>query len=241
MLSAKETIRRLFSEGGTDRITVRDTPWKDTIRKWKEQGYPVDDAGKPLDPVDAFDYDMAGCGAKFEWKAKIVEEVLIEETEEWKTVRDGNGAVLKWWKNKSGTPEHMAFDMTSRNRWETEYKPHVVGSAGKRVTPKVVDEVSKNLKLRKEQGLWTHLGQRFVWEIMRGSFGDICLYESLLTDPEWIHDFNRAYTDLNKECYSLIFENAGLPDGIWMYEDLGYKDRLFCSPQLFQDLIFPHL
>jgi uroporphyrinogen decarboxylase len=38
----------------------------------------------------------------------------------------------------------------------------------------------------------------------------------------------------------MLFEQAGLPDGIWMYEDLGYKDRLFCSPRIFREIIFPY-
>lgn len=37
-----------------------------------------------------------------------------------------------------------------------------------------------------------------------------------------------------------MFENVGMPDGVWLYEDLGYKNGLFASPKLLEKLIFPY-
>ena len=31
-----------------------------------------------------------------------------------------------------------------------------------------------------------------------------------------------------------------MSDGIWIYEDLGYRDRLFCNPEILRDLFFPY-
>jgi uroporphyrinogen-III decarboxylase len=64
--------------------------------------------------------------------------------------------------------------------------------------------------------------------------------ESFLLDPEWIHDFNRVYTDFFKMHFKLLFDEAGVPDAVWLYEDLGYKKGLFCSPRLLKELIFPY-
>jgi uroporphyrinogen decarboxylase len=66
------------------------------------------------------------------------------------------------------------------------------------------------------------------------------MYESLALDPGWIHDFNRVYTDFFKMHYRHLFEEAGLPDGIWVYEDLGYRNGLFASPRTLERLIFPY-
>ncbi len=70
--------------------------------------------------------------------------------------------------------------------------------------------------------------------------GDICLYQSMLLDPAWMHDYNRVYTDFWKAHYGILFEEAGLPDGIHVYEDLGYRNGLFCSPKVLADVIFPY-
>ena len=34
--------------------------------------------------------------------------------------------------------------------------------------------------------------------------------------------------------------SVGLPDGVWLYEDLGYKNGLFASPKVLGELIFPY-
>jgi len=80
----------------------------------------------------------------------------------------------------------------------------------------------------------------FVWELMRQSMGDITMYESLLLDPAWIRDYNRVYTDFFKKYFAYIIEQAGRPDGIWLYEDLGYKNGLFAPPRVLAELIFPY-
>jgi uroporphyrinogen decarboxylase len=33
---------------------------------------------------------------------------------------------------------------------------------------------------------------------------------------------------------------VGTPDGIWLYEDLGYKNGLFASPKVLGELVFPY-
>ena len=162
---------------------------------------------------------------------------MVEETPEWKVVRNGAGAALKWWKNKSGTPEHMDFRMTSRAVWDKDYRPHLLELDRQRVD---VQGTRTALERRRGQGLWTYYGHLFIWENMRQSMGDICLYESMLLDPEWIHDYARVHTDFFKMHYRVLFEEAGIPDGVWMFEDMGYREHLFCSPEVFGRLIFPY-
>jgi len=75
---------------------------------------------------------------------------------------------------------------------------------------------------------------------VRASLGDTCMYQSLLLDPGWIHDYNRVYTDFFRAHFKLLIEEAGVPDGIWLYEDLGYRNGLFCSPKVLEELFFPY-
>jgi uroporphyrinogen decarboxylase len=103
-----------------------------------------------------------------------------------------------------------------------------------------VEKMRKDIVPPAEAGAWTHYGQMFVWELMRRSMGDVTMYESLLLDPAWIHDYNRVYTDFYKRHFAFMFEQIGIPDGVWLYEDLGYKNGLFASPKVLGDLIFPY-
>lgn len=231
-------IDALLRNRPASRVGLFDSPWDDTLRKWVTQGYPAGPDGRPVDPVDHFGYDLAGVGGWFDTLPLRGYAQVEQETDEWKIVRNGAGAALKWWKNKSGTPEHIDFRMTSRQVWDRDYRPHLLQVDPSRLQN--IQAARDNLARRREQGLWTCYGNVFIWETMRQSMGDICLYESLLLDPEWILDYGRVYTDFFKAHYKLLIDQAGKPDGVWVYEDMGYKNATFASPKVFAELIFPY-
>ena len=239
MQTPREVIGNLYTSGPADRYGLRDSPWHDTLEKWVSQGYPTGADGAPVAAADHFGFDMVGCGGWFPWKAKLEEDVTVEQSEEWKLLRDGNGATFKWWKHKSGTPEHVDFAMTSRKVWEDEYKPHVVGSVRQRATSEAVAGIRASFAEREVHKKWMDIGLRGLWENMRAAFGDTSLYESMLLDPDWIRDYCRTYTDLYKQEITIVLEEAGQPDGAWFFDDLGYKGATFCSPALYAELIFP--
>ena len=108
------------------RVGLFDSPWSDTLPKWVTQGYPSNAEGKPVDPIDHFGFDLAGVGGWFDILPLRDFKQVEKETDEWKIVRNGAGAALKWWKNKSGTPEHIDFRMTSRQVWDRDYRPHLL-------------------------------------------------------------------------------------------------------------------
>lgn len=238
MQDASTAVDRLLRGQRADFTPLYDSPWSDTLEAWVKQGMPAGSDGKAVDPVDHFGFDMAGCGGWYRWTAKPGPDEILEETDAWKAVRNGNGAVLKWWKHRSGTPEHLAFHMTSREIWEKEYKPHLLGDPHERVGD--LAATRSRLEKRRRQGKWTSFGSTIVWENLRASLGDENMFAAMAEDPEWVHDFNRTYTDLAKRCYAILFAEAGRPDGVWIYEDLGYRDRLFCSPAMLENLFFPY-
>ena len=261
-MTSREVVDNLIRGRGAERVGLMGSPWQDTIAAWVEQGYParmvrkqageqrwrredgrwedVEVAGEyeePVPPWEHFGYDMVGVGPWFDVMPLRDYDELVEETDEWDIRRNGAGAALKYWKHKSGTPEHIDFRMVTREIWERDYRPHLLDLAPERIE---VEEVRKNLAQAAKAQAWTHFGHMFVWEIMRQSMGDMTLYESLLLDPDWIHDYNRVYTDFFKLHFIYMFEYVGVPDGIWLYEDLGYKNGLFASPRVLGDLIFPY-
>lgn len=239
MQSSKEVVDGLLrNKPGVERMAVSDHPWGDTLKKWvAEEGYPADADGNALPVVDYFDFDLAGVGGWFDALPLRDHSEVLEETDEWSITRNGAGAALKYWKNKSGTPEHIDFLMTGRDVWERDYRPHMLEVDRERIK---IDDAKSALEKNREQGRWAHYGHLFIWEQMRRSLGDICMYESLLLDPEWIHDFNRVTLDFFKAHYRILFEEAGIPDGVWVYEDLGYRNGLVCSPDTLASLVFPY-
>jgi uroporphyrinogen decarboxylase len=221
-----------------DFVPSRERFWGDTREVWASQGMPVGEDGQPDGGLlGFFGIETGNVGNCLGWQAKKGGEVL-EETDEWIVRRNGNGGALKTWKDRSGTPEHVDFHMTTRKIWEEEYRPHLIGS----IKARVMDpgKMQQNIDAHHAAGRFAEMGGIFLWEILRASLGDMTLYMAVYDDPDWIHDFNRVYTDLFKEAFLMQKEAGVLPDGVWLYEDLGYKDRLFCNPAIYEELFFPY-
>lgn len=261
-MNSRIVVDALLRNKKADRIALMGSPWADTIAAWVEQGYPTRKVFKyvgekywlrqdgrwadvltpgeyeePVPPWEHFGYDMVGVGPWMDvlpWRGY---EELVEENENWDIKRNGAGAALKYWKHKSGTPEHIDFRMVTREIWERNYRTHLLELDPDRID---VVEMRKNLRILQESQVWAHFGNLFVWEAMRQSMGDVTMYESLVLDPEWIHDYCRVYTEFYKTHFAYMFSQVGLPDGIWIYEDLGYKNGLFASPAMLAELIFPY-
>ncbi len=261
-MTSRELVDNLLRGKPAERVALMGSPWADTVANWVRQGYPtrtvykdvgenrwcaedgraieVTEAGEYEEPVpvwEHFGYDMAGVGPWMDIEPLRDYSEVVEETDEWEVRRNGAGASLKFWKHKSGTPEHIGFVMTTREVWERDYRPYLLNLDPERVN---VGEMRESKATLDAAQVWTHFGHMFVWESMRQSMGDVTLYSSLLLDPAWVHDYNRVYTDFYKTHFQYMFEQVGLPDGIWLYEDLGYKNGLFASPQVLGDLIFPY-
>ena len=246
MPDSRTLIRDLLLGQRYVRVGLREVNiWPETLVAWQQQGYPSTEATRedgaveqvPVDFRDHFGYDMVIVRAAFDALPLRGYSEVVEETADWVVTRNGGGAALKRWKHKSGTPEHIDFRMTSREVWERDYRPFLVDLDPLRLD---IEGAGADLAKRRAQGRYTYYQHAFIWELMRSTMGDICMYESLALDPAWIHDYCRVYTDFFKAHFTLLFEQAGVPNGIRLCEDLGYKSGLFCSPRCLRELIFPY-
>ncbi|MDZ4199434.1 MAG: uroporphyrinogen decarboxylase family protein, partial [Kiritimatiellia bacterium] len=61
----------------------------------------------------------------------------------------------------------------------------------------------------------------------------------MMDDPEWVSDMAETYASLHIRLQERLFEQEGLPDGIWYYEDMGFKHSPFMSPDQYRALIQP--
>jgi uroporphyrinogen decarboxylase len=162
---------------------------------------------------------------------------VIKETEEWRIIKDGRGATLKFWKNKSGTPEHIDFEITDREKWK-KYREPLLEIRKERLGD--IESMRLNLKTAREKKKFTIFGDLFIFELMRATIGDQNFLPALLLDPDWIKDFAQVYLNFYRNHYEILFREAGLPDGFLVYEDFGYSNGLFCSPKVLSELIMPY-
>ena len=75
------------------------------------------------------------------------------------------------------------------------------------------------------------------------AMNELCGHEHVLVgmalDPDWIRDMADVYSRVAVELLELLFAEAGLPDGLWVWDDLGFRNRPFMSPAMYRELILP--
>ena len=62
---------------------------------------------------------------------------------------------------------------------------------------------------------------------------------AMIYDPDWITDMAQTYAEMTVRAQKLLFEREGKPDGIWYYEDMGYKGAPFMSPAMYDRFLYP--
>lgn len=241
----------MLGRGSRNRVGLNEGFWPETPDAWVQDGYPTRTVQEeevetrvPAEPADVFHMDLRKCGGFFDTEPNLGADVTLEETDEWVLKRNRAGAALKWWKSKSGTPEHVDFLMRTREIWERDYRPHLLAPDVNRFNgtwwaAKTLAEDRLDLQAARARGQWAWYGHVFVREVMRASLGDLSMYQNLLLDQGWIRDFNQVYTDFFKAHFRLLYEANGLPDGMMIFDDLAYRSGLFASPRLNRQLFLP--
>jgi uroporphyrinogen decarboxylase len=230
-MTGKERIGRILERRPVDRVGLYEHFWGDTQRVWTEQGHIR--AGENLG--DHFGFDLELCWA-FNMTADLdfVPEV-VEETEETILTRDGNGALLRRHKLHASTPEHVDFLVKERGPWEERIRPKLVPDR-RRIDFQAYRDQKALADKRGRFFCWSGIN---VFELMHPVCGHENLLVGMALDPDWVQDMAEVYSDLTIALMEQLFDKEGWPDGIWFYEDMGFKDHPFISPAMYRELIQP--
>lgn len=233
-MTKREIIKTLLAKQLPERVGLHEHFWPHIIdNAWKDQGI-----APGTDFVKRFNLDLRSVAWFVAPGPRPDLKCVVEETGEWQVTRDAWGASFKYWKAKAGTPEHIDFMVTSPETWKREFRePFEALDVRAHVDLQAVRERYKTAKAAEE--FFTYSGL-FVFEELRKVMGDVTMLESILLEPEWIHDFCSLVTRKNMDYYELLFREVGLPDGIHIYEDLGYTAAPFASPACHRELILPY-
>jgi uroporphyrinogen decarboxylase len=102
-----------------------------------------------------------------------------------------------------------------------------------------LEDYSTNRKIAAEQ-------QRFFcwhgiapFECIHPVCGHEYMLMGMAMDPEWVSDMVTTYATVTIQIMEELFAKAGKPDGVWFYEDMGFKGRPFMSPEMYMALVQP--
>ena len=230
-MTGKERIQRILNHEPVDRIGVFEHFWNDTHKTWEDAGYIKE--GESFE--DHFQFDL-----QMYWPFNLVADLdfepqVVAETEDTVTFLDGNGAVLRRHKFHDTMPEHVDFRVKDREGWE-KVKPLLLTPDPRRIDFEGYRKAKKAAEKTGRFFVWSGLN---VFECMHPLCGHENMLMGMILDPEWVSDMADTYAKLIVELQKILFEAEGYPDGIWYYEDMGYKGSPFMSPTMYCDLIQP--
>ncbi len=230
-MTGKERISAILKHQPVDRIGLYEHFWDDTHQTWLDQGHL-----KPGETIeDHFGFDMQEC-----WAFNLVADLdfqrqVVAETEDTITYLDGNGATLRRHKRHDTTPEHVDFMVQEREDWDERIKDRLTADR-RRIRFEEYREAKRQAAEAGRFFTWSGVN---VFEAIHPVCGHEHMLAGMVLDPEWVKEMADTYAQLTIELMEILFEEEGQPDGIWFYEDMGYKLSPFMSPKMYCELIQP--
>jgi len=248
-MTSRERVSRTLARKQPDRVPTYDKFWFEVEKEWREQlGCPFvfhaerskydwsqtspETQGKTL--WETFDMDIAEV-AWPDYRLRMVAPEIVDETDEWILERDGNQALLRWWKHKMGTPEHVSFGIDTPERWQ-EVKPLLTASR-------------ERVRWREFWPLYRRARQadRFIcfctvepMEMIKDVLGHEIMLKAMLKRPEWIHDIFDTYTRVAIQMFEMTETEGMKCDGAFVYGDMAYNTGPFMSPRHFREFLVPY-
>lgn len=231
-MSSRERVAAVLDRRPADRLPIHESFWSETRKRWVGEGRVGEEEGL----LDHFGLDIRAGG----WPTLVAnldfEEQVLEETGETVLKRDGNGATLRRMKTRAGVPEHVDFAVRDRATWEEYARPHLVTLDTRRIPFDSYGESRRAAAQQERFFFWNSVGP---FECMHPVCGHEYMLMGMAMDPGWIKDMVEVYCTLTVKIMEELFTREGAPDGVWFFEDMGFKGRPFMSPEMYRELIQP--
>ena len=232
VMTSYERMANTLARRPVDQIPVAVTPWDKTVERWRSEGH----IGHDEDPHEHFGQDFAvggwlNCTANLDF-----EPVTLEETDETILQLDGNGAKLRRHKKHDSTPEHVDFGVKDFAGWRQMARPHLLQVDRRRIPFEDYRNNRKRAQERQQFFCWSGVA---MFEQMHPVCGHEAMLMGMATEPNWVRDMVRVYSDMTINHLEELFSEEGKPDGMFFFEDMGFKGKPFMSPAMYKELIMP--
>jgi uroporphyrinogen decarboxylase len=160
---------------------------------------------------------------------------IIEETDEYVIALDAWGTTAKNWKHAASTPHWMGRTIVDRKSWEMAKARMVMG-------PDRInwDGLKAHYKTWREQGCWIHGGLWFGFDVTHARIvGTERLLMMMADDPELVMDIFNTQLTCSLQLLDLIWEEGYTFDAISWPDDMGYRNGLFFSLDMYRQILKP--
>lgn len=251
-MTSRARVLAALNHEEADRIPIHDTPWLSTIRRWREEGLPVD-----ISPAEYFNYEIVRFDADTSPRYPVK---VVEENEEYIVATTPFGGLRRDHKDYSTTPEIIDYPCKNRKDWE-KIKEHLVPDRdrvdweGKWIRGSAEDDRGedsiletdrvecrrglKGCRKAREDGVFVTYSAAVGYDKIQSYVATDRLLIAIATEPEWVRDMYETDANLAIEMFMIMKEGGFLFDGVWLSCDLGYKNGLLFSPHHFEEQLRP--
>lgn len=230
---ASVSVRELWSDimhyRDFDRMPVMHwCGWPEVYERWYSEGLPRD--------ISEHEYFNAaplrrGLGINVSLYPPFEEEVL-EETEEYRILRNGDGVICKDWKNKSCIPHFMDFTLKDGSNWD-EYKKRLQPEPG-RIPEDLEDRIAK--AERSGVPIAVNTASMIGW--IRNWMGVSNMSYLAFDDPGLFREMADTIAELVVWSLEQVLPHVQVDLG-WGWEDICFRSGPLVSPDVFEDAAVP--
>ena len=229
-MTSRERILRTYKRQEVDRIPMVDSAWAGTVKRWKSEGMPEN-----ADWQDYFGFDKIvkicpNNSPRFEQKIIEKNDRYIIRTTQW-------GQTQRVFNQLDSTPEVLENYYDTRERWE-EAKARMLDGDTSRIN---WEWLKNNYAKWKAEGRFLQLVVWFGFDVAHSHMiGTENLLVAMYDDPDWVEDVFDTYLKVSLDLCQKILDAGYEFDGVFWYDDMGYKNTTFFSPAIYRELLKPY-
>lgn len=229
-LTERERMLRTYRRQEIDRIPMIDGAWRGTINRWYAEGMP-----KNMEWEDYFGFDrvIRICPDN----SPRFQKRVLEENERYKIETTPWGGTQKVFNILDSTPEVLEFYYDTPEKWE-EAKKAMYTFHEDRIPWKYLEA---NYPKWKAEGRFLQLVIWFGFDVAHTRLtGTENMLISMFEDPDWVTDIFDTYLNTSLDLCQRILDAGYEFDGIFWYDDMGYKGSPFFSAAMYRELLKPY-
>jgi len=227
-MTSHERFKRTYEHKEADRVPMLGSPWGTTIERWRREGLPEN-----VNFADYFGLDhVVGMGGD---NSPRYPRQVLEETDTYIVAKDAWGTTAKNWKHAESTPHWIDRTIVDRKSWEDAKARMVMGRD--RID---WNFIKANYRSWREKGYWIAGHLWFGFDVTHArTVGTERLLTWMADDPELVIDIFSHELETSLQLLDMIWEEGYTFDGISWPDDMGYRNGLFFSLDMYRRILKP--
>jgi uroporphyrinogen decarboxylase len=225
-MSSRERVKTAIAGGTPDRVPLQDSPWRATVDRWRGEGLP-----ESIPPEDYFGYEIRRIAADLTPRFPVR---VLEEDEEYIVETTKTGGIRKNHRDYSTTPEVIDCPVKSKSDW-----PPIRERLS--VDLKRIDWASRwqEYQAAREKDLYVVFSAASGYDLMQSYVKSEQLLVFMAEDPGFIKEMIDVNSDLILETVAMMKKEGFDFDGVWVFNDMGYRNSSLFSPRMYREIIGP--